>query len=149
MALSTLHPRQVLVGCLTLLAPACRRPQFQRHLPLAFAAMREAPSSEKWNRGREIYQVEIFPKFRFPRKFRNLLHTVNLRHGIGIANKANAFIKSCVKLREQGVLTDNRNFNTIVTECVSLNKEFPRVQFLVFVSSTVHKRTPKKLNLIY
>ena len=38
------------------------------------------PSSERWNCGREIYPV-ILPKFRLPRKFRNLLHAVNLRHG--------------------------------------------------------------------
>ena len=34
------------------------------------------PSSERWNCGREI-----FPKFRLPRKFRDLLHAANLRHG--------------------------------------------------------------------
>ena len=36
------------------------------------------PSSERWNCGRERCQV-ILPKFRFPRKFRDLLHAVNLR----------------------------------------------------------------------
>ena len=38
------------------------------------------PSSERWNYGREICPA-ILPKFRLPRKFRDLLHAVNLRHG--------------------------------------------------------------------
>ena len=38
------------------------------------------PSSERWNCGRERCPV-ILPKFRLPRKFRDLLHAVNLRHG--------------------------------------------------------------------
>ena len=38
------------------------------------------PSSERWNCGLEIFPV-ILPKFRLPRKFRDLLHAVNLRHG--------------------------------------------------------------------
>ena len=38
------------------------------------------PSSERWNCGRERCPV-ILPKFRLPRKFMNLLHAVNLRHG--------------------------------------------------------------------
>ena len=38
------------------------------------------PSSERWNCGREICPV-ILPKFRLPRKFRDLLHAANLRHG--------------------------------------------------------------------
>ena len=38
------------------------------------------PSSEIWKCGREIYPV-ILPKFRLPRKFRDLLHAANLRHG--------------------------------------------------------------------
>ena len=38
------------------------------------------PRSERWNCGREICLV-ILPKFRLPRKFRDLLHAVNLRHG--------------------------------------------------------------------
>ena len=37
------------------------------------------PRSERWNCGREICPV-ILPKFRLPRKFRDLLHAVNLRH---------------------------------------------------------------------
>ena len=39
------------------------------------------PSSERWNCGRERYPVVILPKFRLPRKFRDLLHAANLRHG--------------------------------------------------------------------
>src|SRR5215470_14662329 len=38
------------------------------------------PSSEKWNCGRETCPV-ILPKFRLPRKFRDLLHAENLRYG--------------------------------------------------------------------
>ena len=38
------------------------------------------PSSERCNCGREICPV-ILPKFRLLRKFRDLLHAVNLRHG--------------------------------------------------------------------
>jgi len=36
------------------------------------------PSSERWNCGRERCPVVILPKFRLPRKFRDLLHTANL-----------------------------------------------------------------------
>ena len=39
------------------------------------------PSSEGWNCGREGCPVVILPKFRLPRKFRDLLHAANLRHG--------------------------------------------------------------------
>ena len=38
------------------------------------------PSSERWNCGREKCPV-ILPIFRFPRKFRDVLHAANLRHG--------------------------------------------------------------------
>ena len=38
------------------------------------------PSSERWNYEREICPV-ILPKFRLPRKFRDLLHATYLRHG--------------------------------------------------------------------
>ena len=38
------------------------------------------PSSERWNCGRERCPV-ILPKFRLLRKFRDLLHAANLRHG--------------------------------------------------------------------
>ena len=38
------------------------------------------PSSERWNFGREICPL-ILPKFRLPRKFRDLLYAANLRHG--------------------------------------------------------------------
>ena len=38
------------------------------------------PSSERWNCGRERCPV-ILLKFRFPLKFRDLLHAANLRHG--------------------------------------------------------------------
>ena len=38
------------------------------------------PSSERWNRGRERCLV-MLPKFRLPRKFKDLLHAAKLRHG--------------------------------------------------------------------
>ena len=38
------------------------------------------PISERWNCGREICPV-VLRKFRLPRKFRDLLHAANLRHG--------------------------------------------------------------------
>jgi len=38
------------------------------------------PSSERWNGGREMCPI-ILPKFRLPRKFKDLLHAANLRHG--------------------------------------------------------------------
>ena len=38
------------------------------------------PSSGRWNCGREICPV-VLPKFRLPRKFRDLLHAANLQHG--------------------------------------------------------------------
>ena len=38
------------------------------------------PSSERWNCGREICPV-ILPKFLLLRKFRDLLHAANVRHG--------------------------------------------------------------------
>jgi hypothetical protein len=38
------------------------------------------PSSERWNCVGENYPV-ILPKWRLPRKFRDLLHAANLRHG--------------------------------------------------------------------
>ena len=38
------------------------------------------PSSERWNCGRERCSV-ILPKFRLPRKFRDLLRATNLGHG--------------------------------------------------------------------
>jgi len=39
------------------------------------------PSSERWKCGRERCPVVILPKFRLPRKFGDLLHAANLRHG--------------------------------------------------------------------
>ena len=38
-------------------------------------------NSERWNCGRERCPVVILPKFRLPRKFRDLLHAANLRNG--------------------------------------------------------------------
>ena len=70
------------------------------------------------------------PKFRLPRKFRALLHAANLRHGFGIASKANAFVKSCLKLRQQGFMTDNINFNTIVSEWGFVKQGVPQGSIL-------------------
>jgi len=61
----TLHPGQVIGGSLPLLSPAFRRSHFSRQVP-PYATTRP---------------VVILLKFRLPRKFRDLLHTVNLRHG--------------------------------------------------------------------
>jgi len=68
----TLHHGQVLGCSLPLLSPAFRRSHFSRQMP---------PSSERWNCGRERCPVVILPKFRLPRKFRDLLHAANLRYG--------------------------------------------------------------------
>ena len=38
------------------------------------------PNNERWKCGQERCPV-ILPKFRLPRKFRDLLHAANLRHG--------------------------------------------------------------------
>jgi len=48
---------------------------------LCFRSDARDPSSERWNCGRERCPVVILPKFRLPRKFRDLLHAANLRHG--------------------------------------------------------------------
>jgi len=74
MALGTLYPRQVLGGSFPLLSPAFRRSHFCR-------SDARDPSSERWNCGRERCLVVVLPKFRLPRKFGDLLHAVNLRHG--------------------------------------------------------------------
>ena len=71
----TLRPGQVLGGSLPLLSPAFRRSHFSRQVPPS------ATVREKWNCGRESYQVVILPKFRLPLKFRDLLHATNLPHG--------------------------------------------------------------------
>ena len=64
------HCIQVLGGSLPLLSP-----------PLDVPTLARDPSSERWNCGRERCPVVILPKFRLPRKFRDLLHAANLRHG--------------------------------------------------------------------
>ena len=74
----TLHPGKVLGGSLPLLSPAFRRSDYSRQVPPYDA---RDPSSERWNCGRERRPVVILPKFRLPRKFRDLLHAANLRHG--------------------------------------------------------------------
>jgi len=80
MALGTLHPRQVLGGSLPLLSPPLDVPTFAATCLCVRSDARD-PSSEGWNYGRERYPVVILPKFQLPRKFRELLHSANLRHG--------------------------------------------------------------------
>ena len=75
----TLHPGQVLGGSLPLLPPPLDVPTFAARCPYVRKDARD-PSSERWNCVREIFAV-ILPKFRLPRKFRDLLHAANLRHG--------------------------------------------------------------------
>ena len=69
-----LHPGQVLGGSLSLLSPAFRGYHFRRQVPV------RPQRRERWKCGREICPV-ILPKFRLPPKFRDILHTANLRHG--------------------------------------------------------------------
>ena len=47
---------------------------------LAARCLRPQRPSERWICGRERCPVVILPKFRLPRKFRDLLHAANLRH---------------------------------------------------------------------
>ena len=76
----TLHPGQVLGGSLPLLSPPpLDVPTFAARCLYVHNDARD-PSSDRWNCGREIYPV-ILPKFRLPRKFKDLLHALNLRHG--------------------------------------------------------------------
>ena len=74
----TLHPGQVLGGSLPLLSPTFRIPTFAARCLYVRNDARD-PSSERWNCGRERCAVSL-PKFRLPRKFRDLLHATNLRH---------------------------------------------------------------------
>ena len=75
----TLHPGQVLGGSLPLLSPSFRVLTFAARCLYVRNDARD-PSSERWNYGRERYPV-ILPKFPLPRKFRDILHAANLRHG--------------------------------------------------------------------
>ena len=75
----TLHPGQVLGGCLPLLSPAFKRSHFRHQVPVR-PQQRERSQQRKvelWARNCPV----ILPKFRLPRKFRDLLHASNLRHG--------------------------------------------------------------------
>ena len=75
---STLHPGQVLGGSLPLLSPAFRCSHFRRQVPVC-PQRRERFQQRKvelWARKCPV----ILPKFRLPRKFRDLLHAANLRH---------------------------------------------------------------------
>jgi len=74
-----LHPGQVLGGSLPFLSPAFRRSHFRRQVPVR-PQLRERSLQRKvelWTRNCTV----ILPKFRLPRKFRDLLHAANLRHG--------------------------------------------------------------------
>jgi len=68
-----LHPRHILGDSLPLLFPPLEVP--------TFATTCLCVLSERWNCGRERCPVVILPKFRLPRKFRDLFHAANLRHG--------------------------------------------------------------------
>ena len=80
MALGTLHPRQILGDSLPLLSPPLDIPTFATTCLCVLSDARD-PSSERWNCGRERCPVVILPN-RLSRKFRDLLHAANLRHGI-------------------------------------------------------------------
>jgi len=75
----TLHPGQVLGGSLPLLSPAFRRSHFSCQVPPS-ATTREILAAKDGTVGEKCLVV-ILPKFRLPRKFRDLLHAANLRHG--------------------------------------------------------------------
>jgi len=76
----TLHPGQVLGGSLPLLPPAFRRSHFSRQVPPS-ATTWEMLKAKSGTVGEKDCPVVILPKFRLPRKFRDLLHAANLRHG--------------------------------------------------------------------
>ena len=75
----TLHPGQVLGGSLPLLSPDFRRPHFRRQVPVR-PQRRERSQQRKVELQARNCPV-ILPKFRLPRKFRDLLHAAILRHG--------------------------------------------------------------------
>jgi len=68
----TLHPGQVLGGSLPLLSPAFRRSHFSCQVPPS-ATTREILAAK----GGTVDEKDV----RLPRKFRDLLHAANLRHG--------------------------------------------------------------------
>ena len=72
----TLHPGQVLGGSLPLLSPAFRHSRFSRRVPPS-AMTREILAAK----GGTVGEKDVQSKFRLPRKFRDLLHAANLRHG--------------------------------------------------------------------
>ena len=75
----TLLPGQVLGSSLPLLSPAFRRSHFRRQVPVR-PQRRERSQQRKvelWARNCPV----ILPKFRLPRKFGDLLHAANRRHG--------------------------------------------------------------------
>jgi len=61
-----------------LLSPAFRRSHFSRQVPPS-ATTQEILAAKGGTVGEE--HVVILPEFRLPRKFRDLLHTANLRYG--------------------------------------------------------------------
>ena len=74
----TLHPGQVLGVVGHCFPPTLDVPTFATRCLHVCNDARD-PSIERWNGGLEIFPV-ILPKFRLPRKFRDLLHAANLRH---------------------------------------------------------------------
>jgi len=65
---------------LPLLSPAFRRSHFSHQVPPS-TTTREILAAKGGTVGEKDVLVVILPKFRIPRKFRDLLHAANLRHG--------------------------------------------------------------------
>jgi len=79
----TLHRGRVLGGILPLISPPLDVPTLSARClrPQRRESDARDPSRERWNCGRERCPVVILPEFLLPRKFRDLLHAANLRHG--------------------------------------------------------------------
>ena len=75
----TLYPGQFLEGSLPSFPLPLDVPTFAARCLYVRNDAKDS-SSERWNCGLEICPV-ILPKFGLPRKFRDLLHAANLRHG--------------------------------------------------------------------
>ena len=78
----TLHPGQVLGCSLPLLSPAFRHSHFRRQVPV-----RPQRRERSYERKVEMWAINcpvILPKFRLPRKFMDLSHAANLRHGTDV-----------------------------------------------------------------
>ena len=76
----TLHPGQVLGDSLPLLSPAFRRSHFHRQGACMSSTTREILAMKGGTVGEKDVR-QFCTKFRLSRKFRDLLHAANLRHG--------------------------------------------------------------------